>query len=67
MNTLESYVAGNGLDPAEVMNALQTLAPFGTCSDNCVTLADVRTAGAAVFWVHTHKQLFTRVSRKPIT
>jgi hypothetical protein len=63
MNSLESYIEQNGMDPAEVMNALQTMAPLGTCSDNAVTPADVGTAGAAVFWVHTHRELFTRISR----
>ena len=64
MNSLEAYIEQNGMDPIEVMNALQTMAPVGTCSDNCLTPADVVTAGAAVFWVHTHKELFTRISRK---
>lgn len=64
MNSLESYIEQNGLDATEVMNALQTRAPLGTCSDNCVWPSDVVTAGAAVFWVHSHKDFFTRVSRK---
>jgi len=64
MNSLEAYIEQNGMDPIEVMNALQTMAPVGTCSDNCLTPADVVTAGAAVFWVHTHKERFTRISRK---
>ena len=65
MNSLEAYIDQHGMDPTEVMNVLQTMAPLGTCSDNCVTPADVVTAGSAVFWVHTHKELFTRISRKP--
>jgi hypothetical protein len=43
MNSLQSYIEQNGMDPAEVMNALQTMAPLGTCSDNAVTPADVVT------------------------
>lgn len=65
MNTLESYIETFGLDPVEVMNALQSKAPAGTISDNAVTPADVSNAGAAVFWVHNNRHSFrARVSRK---
>lgn len=64
MNSLEAYIDAMGLDPIAVMNALQTQAPVGICSDLAVTPEDVGTPGAATAWVHEHLGQFVFDARK---
>lgn len=52
--TLRAYIAAEGLDPAETLNALQE---HGVISDNCVAVEDVGNGGAAVAWLERRKNL----------